>query len=508
MDSSALVLCGVLGLTTAIGAQTVLRTFSVPGSWLVGVGDLDGDGLTDLVASDSTGLRLYSTGSGALIGTYAYASSSYGPDFRVLGDVNGDGRDDLAVLTTASGAVVAQILASPTGAVLFTLPIPYAYEGYFVGLDDLNGDGRAEFAIGDPFAAVGGVADLGRLDIHDGATATIWRTHVGTVPAALFGKVYPLGDLDGDGVRDYSLGGWSTIPIAHSGATGTALYALHAYASSGVWSVGDLDADGCDEWKVVAPYGHGAQSAGDAIFSGATGQWMQGFTYWFGGTGMAGAGPLGDLDADGHDDLVLWADLGAGAHSRMLSGRNWSVIGTHTPASIGGSPGDVDGDGCRDLWSSVQNHSRQVISGVRPGVSMIGSGCPDSTGVVPRIGVGLGAKLGGTMTVNLSDANPGLGGALLVLGHGNTAWGGVPLPLDLGVIGMPGCIWHVEGATQLLVTTVGSSAGRRRASYTIVVPASPQLVGLAAFGQWLVLDPPGAGSFGAVTRAVRFQVVP
>src|SRR5262249_46383761 len=118
-----------------------------------------------------------------------------------------------------------------------------------------------------------------------------------------------------------------------------------------------------------------------------------------------------------------------------------------------------------------------------------GQGCPGAGGAIP-----LAATTGGpplpanpAWTHVVTKANSQIP-ALLLLGVDRTMYAGIPLPLDLGVIGANGCMLFTDIVTSIPTTTLGGGAGAGTAS--IVVPTPPvTLKGLEMFTQWLLLDP-------------------
>ena len=201
----------------------------------------------------------------------------------------------------------------------------------------------------------------------------------------------------------------------------------------------------------------------------------------------------------------------------VMSGRDQSVLlDTNYFANNLGQPiesvGDTNGDGVPDFLTSFHGpglHAFHIVSGIPPGVAPIGSGCPDSTSRVPLIGIGRGARLGQTMTVNLSNANPALIAAVLALGFSDQVWNGTPLPHGLAAYGLPACSLYVSPDVALWLPTAGLNGTRHHAQYSLPVPQVNALLGLDLFAQWLVFEQPSPGILaGATTRAMRMRVVP
>ena len=86
--------------------------------------------------------------------------------------------------------------------------------------------------------------------------------------------------------------------------------------------------------------------------------------------------------------------------------------------------------------------------------------------------------------VHLSGAEPGQS-AFLTLGVSNQMWGTLPLPVDLGIIGAPGCSVLASREISIGAATNGSGA----ASSTLPIPDEPALLGQTLFAQWTSLAP-------------------
>src|SRR3970282_524759 len=88
-----------------------------------------------------------------------------------------------------------------------------------------------------------------------------------------------------------------------------------------------------------------------------------------------------------------------------------------------------------------------------------GTGCQGTGGFVPRAGA-VGLPLMGNqnftfvVTRALHQAP-----ALMFLGYSRTAWGTVPLPLDLAPLGAPGCFLRTNVILAFSALTSGGSPG-------------------------------------------------
>jgi hypothetical protein len=222
------------------------------------------------------------------------------------GDVDADGVDDWSVAEAAfsSGAARLRVFSGANGSELWSTGVVAMPDvsGALTGLGDVNQDGRADLAVG----------GLGSVSAVSGAGgAPIWQTGAQGLVHALA----RLNDLDSDGAADLAVGAVSgTIGVPGSafivsGRTGNVLHSIQAPAGAtigfgrGIGSLGDFDGDGLHDVAVGDPYARGGHGAVFAI-SGGTGQILASFPgpatpYFYGdnGFGVAVASP-GDLDGD------------------------------------------------------------------------------------------------------------------------------------------------------------------------------------------------------------------
>lgn len=323
---------------------------------VAGGGDLDGDGHADFLAdADKKNLgllafasgyaRAWSGASGALLFEYPGSMlSDFGHSVEFAGDVDADGTVDVVVGAPGSSDVGTQtgrvdVFSGATGAPLLHLhgdAIPNTWS-----FPPPCGDRLGE--------AVAGAGDVDG-DGHDDVLA-------GTASSWIFS------------------GNNGNEAVLFSGATGDRLYrftGVHDFDGFGmaVAAAGDIDADGVPDALVGAPFdtAKGQLFGGSArAFSGADGTLVHAFSGQLDFIGFGGSvAGLGDIDADGHDDFAIAAGTGenqvdAVVGARVFGGADGILLGSLEFAAGAkdgvrarvGSAGDVDGDGRGDLIVGV-----------------------------------------------------------------------------------------------------------------------------------------------------------
>jgi len=210
-------------------------------------GDVDGDGVTDSLAFDSTtgelSALLVQTG-----GTRAWQSIGMPTEagMRPVGyaDVNGDGQADLLWRNAVSGKNELWLMNGTTHS---AVALPDQSTRFIVkALRDFSGDGLADAFFHDPSS---GTSELWTLDAAG-------RSSVLAVdPAPMGSSLAAVADVDGDGTPDLVwhdamtgvLEGWLM-----SGAVPVATFSLpNAPVSGALEGSGDLDGDGDDDliWR-------------------------------------------------------------------------------------------------------------------------------------------------------------------------------------------------------------------------------------------------------------------
>ncbi len=373
------------------------QVFGDESGWSVaGGGDINGDGLADLIVSaysfdahawnvgrtyvvfgktDTAEVDLAAVAAGvggfAITGQAEHDFSSYA--IAHAGDVNGDGLADLIIGAhgrdaagddagssyvvfgkTDTSAIDLSDVAAGVGGFVIDGQEAYGHSGWSVsGAGDVNGDGLADLIVGAP-------------DSSPAAGAMAGRSHV------VFGKV------DGTAVN---------LAAVAAGLGGFVIHGQLEGEQSGysVAGAGDVNGDGLADLIVGAPamdagrsYVVFGKADGTPVDLSAVAAGLGGFViggqeaYDYAGYTVASAG---DINGDGRADLIVGAPYSSAGPAGFAAGRSYVVFGkadgtaidlSAIAGGVGGfaingqeewdqsgiavaSAGDVDGDGLADL---------------------------------------------------------------------------------------------------------------------------------------------------------------
>ncbi|AKJ07713.1 Fibronectin, type III domain protein [Archangium gephyra] len=334
------------------------RSLDVPGAATVRVrlsarvpGTLPGSATLERTlpaAASSCELRLPTTTVQALTAT---------PSRVVSGDVNGDGRLDVVVVPD-SGETVSVLLGLGNGSFRRPYEQPLRGSPKRLTTGDLNGDGRDELLWMDTSGYLRVTREYGEPASYPLGSASLSETS--TRPIAI-------ADFDGNGSPDVAtLGGsGSSFPflglLANTGDGTLGSFTPKVYvARDALLEVADLDEDGRMDVLAIGRNWFGSV----ALLSNGDGSFRSRIiaTPSIPSTSAAHALTVGDLDGDGHTDLVLaWKEDSANrVQVHLLRGDGQGgfsaaeLVGSLTDSSLTTMPlalaaVDMDHDGLKDL---------------------------------------------------------------------------------------------------------------------------------------------------------------
>lgn len=296
------------------------------------------------------------------------------------GDVNGDGYDDVLITTDGCwinchsyNGTLSLVLGSPTGPDV-TIYVNGAsredWDSYdhVAGVGDVNGDGYDDIQVGS--------------SLYVGAAAAVdfSAPHPISLDGTLLATV-GIGDATGDGFPDVieASSGSTSLYLGSDSADLSDSIPIDStgdYLGAAIANAGDVNGDGYED-VILGAYGHDRFSGESLVYLGSpSGLGETPATTLLGadpdaqfGTSVAGAG---DTNGDGYDDIVIGAD-GSGANGTayvylgseggIVDGPRTAMAGDSTVSGLGhrvAGIGDVNGDGYADVAIGMSPGSNSV----------------------------------------------------------------------------------------------------------------------------------------------------
>ena len=318
------------------------------------------------------------------------------------GDADADGVSDYVIGAPGVGGNPARVLVvsgADHSLIHELIEPPVTFFGFDVGFaGDVNADGHDDLIVGAPIA---GAAFEGRVDLISGLDgSTVWSfsdPQAGNLGASVSG----LGDLNGDGVPEQAGGaiasgqptGPNLTPGDHptlppggeafvlDGTDGSLLRTLRPAGTGGAFAffflhdAGDVDADGVRD-IYVGDFGDTKGGRG-YVFSGAVDERLRLINAENPGDGLGMGRGAGDINGDGHDDLLIGAFLNSEGNFQagkcyIFAGKNGRQIRTF-PLTVNNGQlgfdvvtlGDVNGDGLTDFLLTGLDQA-YVVAGIAP----------------------------------------------------------------------------------------------------------------------------------------------
>ncbi len=342
--------------------------------------DINRDGWLDLVVSNGNDISLqrvvvyYNNGSGALQTSPGWqsANTAYHGHLDVA-DVNGDGWPDVAVgILLAQGGPSARLYLNNNGTLgvnpVWTAPI--SADSFGVAFGDMNGDGRPDLAVASG-KAYDNVPQTNAVytNVNGALSSTpTWQTPT----TRNFGNCLWI-DADRDGKLDLAYAGSRTDSFVFRNV-GTTLESTPTWRTNDsrtqfglMFAYGDVNGDGFAELLLADNNQIGPGSGRFRQYAGLSTGFFNASAVWTYLDGYTSAVTLGDIDRDGRLDLITGEWFGRARYFRNL-GTGTGFGATPTWTSAGNTTtveklvlGDVNNSARKMYVQRFESNTRRLL---------------------------------------------------------------------------------------------------------------------------------------------------
>lgn len=287
-------------------------------------GDIDGDGKSDLAVVNSASWNLSILRNTSVLGTVSFASkidflTGNGPSCISIGDIDGDGKPDL-VTANSVGSISVLRNTSTSGIISFAPKVDYTtFTTYNACIGDIDGDGKLDIVIANKFNnSVSVLRNTSVSGIISFLPKVDFATGVGPYSVTS-------GDLDGDGKPELAVTNDQSQTVSvlrNTSVSGNISFAAKVDFVTGITpkypSIGDIDGDGNSDLIVTS-----TSSRTISVFRNISTQGTVNFEskidFATGGTFNANPSSncIGDLDGDGKPDIAVGSLATVSVHQNV-----------------------------------------------------------------------------------------------------------------------------------------------------------------------------------------------
>jgi len=358
----------------------------------VAIGDLNGDGKLDLATANTASNNvsvLLGNGTGTFAAAVNYAAGA-GAGSVVIRDLNADSKLDLVTANTSTGAnSVSVLLGNGNGTFSAAVLYPVGTKPSSVAVGDLNGDGKPDLA-----TANSGSTTVSVLLGNGNGTFSAAVNYGGIAGAAAIA----IGDLNNDGKADLLTANPVSTRLAVLLGNGDGTFGPMDTPYGGDYplalALADLNGDG----KLDVVVANVTNNTVGVLLGNGSGGVGNPANY------AAGNGPVGvaisDLDGDGKLDIAAANQRGDSVSVLTGNGNGTFAAAVQYPVGDGSlavAIADFDGDGLRDVaTANVNSNNVSVLSNATV--------VPFTTG--PTATISGTAKVGQTLTAGEGTPDP------------------------------------------------------------------------------------------------------